>query len=648
MCCIVACVRCDDSVMLSDGVWSDQSDSDDETMSESSEDRSLLLSHMIPHKRADRRRIAYAVALVITVIIISGTIIILARHSGNETAVITPYTRTHALCPFPFDDEQFLSAYDEESQSIVLPYGRGWPYVNATVSLILPNSTAIFYDANATAYNASHSIARNDISLFVMAARFSAESGRFSLFVIVDHVAKYASPSLQYTLAAHHRRQLLRAVMPMMTCRDNVTNIRTRAHSLSMRHSYATVDCFYPQHPAQPPNALTLTVATKTGTVDLHICSAHTRHVTLAYCSTPAASAHYVGRYVHDFINYHAWLGYERFHIYDRYGQYRQTLQHFIDNGLVVYHRFPSFRPLNVMTEWAFDQLIAGELCRWTESVSARWLVNHDLDEYLTFPSTAAVPVTRSDCFDTVTRDNRVLAVVKLKDDVDTQSLSVCGCNSTVVRWLNTMSDDDVIRVWTVRYTGVSKEYEQLSRRYTDALNKHQSRPIQAPTFNASVMVPDRPPPALTATIQTPYYPLPLRYSRSSSYHPDDTNRTNRTKIFWRPRLRGHADNDDSPVSSIYFNVHWMSADSDEQDNKETFNESWPSVYYSPPQAPHSLATAMQSLRSIDEVHFAHYLNVISVRAQETSADDATGIENRVNAMIIKDINQHYIDSFTS
>lgn len=111
--------------------------------------------------------------------------------------------------------------------------------------------------------------------------------------------------------------------------------------------------CPYPHHPHPPPDRLNFTfemdltpglwpVTPPVLRAVIPVVSAVSRRVPLAFCGKPLANLLPTGLLV-DFIQHHAMLGVEVFHIYDRYNQkaLRRRLRPLLRSGLVELHHAP-------------------------------------------------------------------------------------------------------------------------------------------------------------------------------------------------------------------------------------------------------------------------------------------------------------------
>lgn len=161
--------------------------------------------------------------------------------------------------------------------------------------------------------------------------------------------------------------------------------------------------CAYPWFPRAPPDAINITFKiaysasmwpTPPPAVGMVVPmrASLDRRVPVAHCGKPMANAQPLG-FLMDFIQHHAMLGVEVFHIYDRYNQasVHARLEPHIRSGLVQLHQAAEhthFYTRADPTEMSiyYSQVAYQEICRFRNFASAEYLAIWDFDEYLNFP----------------------------------------------------------------------------------------------------------------------------------------------------------------------------------------------------------------------------------------------------------------------
>lgn len=209
------------------------------------------------------------------------------------------------------------------------------------------------------------------------------------------------------TAVRSRRLKLFLAMQGAITCAYSVSTAEPRVALLRSRGEVLELRCPWPSHPQTPPSELfhmDVTYGLASAAADLPplrmrvpIESALSRRVQFALCVrtlTDPLALHALP----DFLQHHAFMGVELFHVYDRYAQpaVRALLQPYMESGLVELHDAPEHtyayqrgRPTDLSS--FSHQAHAQEMCRYRSVQSARYVAMWDTDEYLYFPRAANV-----------------------------------------------------------------------------------------------------------------------------------------------------------------------------------------------------------------------------------------------------------------
>lgn len=142
-------------------------------------------------------------------------------------------------------------------------------------------------------------------------------------------------------------------------------------------------------------------VELKTKTIistEIHLCSSLFRPVTVGHCHK-ALFDDIPFYLIQQWLDYHIYIGVQRFHIYDRTLKYESLLKSYIDRGYVVYIPFPLLQQIEKRERFNWiDQFVGKIHCLMQTRRSFDWLGTWDFDEYLHFFTSQSVTPFLPDC----------------------------------------------------------------------------------------------------------------------------------------------------------------------------------------------------------------------------------------------------------
>ena len=253
------------------------------------------------------------------------------------------------------------------------------------------------------------------LRLTTHAVRYEPDEGAFLLLLSFDDAYSHINAVRgleedacmgRSTAVRSRRLKLFLAMQGSITCGYSGTgsNAEPRVALLRSRGEVLELRCPWPNHPELPPSELfymdvSYGLASAAAGTDVPplsmrvpIQSSLSRRVQFALCVrtlTDPLALHALP----DFLQHHAFMGVEVFHVYDRYAQpaVRALLQPYMQSGLVELHDAPEHtyayqrgKPSDFST--FSHQAHAQEMCRYRTVQSARYIAMWDTDEYLYFP----------------------------------------------------------------------------------------------------------------------------------------------------------------------------------------------------------------------------------------------------------------------
>lgn len=126
--------------------------------------------------------------------------------------------------------------------------------------------------------------------------------------------------------------------------------------------------------------------------IEIHFCSSVLSNVTVGLCHKALFDG--IPLYlIEQWLNYHIYIGVERFHIYDRTLQYGSLLKSYMDRGYVVYVPYPLLKQIEHRERFNWiDQFVGKMHCLMQTRSSFEWLGTWDFDEYLMFSTNQSQP----------------------------------------------------------------------------------------------------------------------------------------------------------------------------------------------------------------------------------------------------------------
>lgn len=130
---------------------------------------------------------------------------------------------------------------------------------------------------------------------------------------------------------------------------------------------------------------LTEIATKKTIAIDIHLCWSSHHRVNIGHCHK-ALFTNIPFYLIEQWLDFHIYIGVERFLIYDRVLQYQSLLKPYIDRGYVEYVPYPLLKEIVNRDKFNWiDQFVGKMHCLMRTRASFNWLGTWDFDEYLHF-----------------------------------------------------------------------------------------------------------------------------------------------------------------------------------------------------------------------------------------------------------------------